>query len=86
MKTPLPPAKRDTPHPAVTTIGVLLVFALIVIALKTKLLPPAVTIALAISFSVTFRWVSRRSAIAMRERRERELDRLRRTPVLGLNE
>jgi uncharacterized membrane protein YjgN (DUF898 family) len=77
---------RNTPHPLVILAGLLIVFALIGITLKTKLLPPSATIVLVIGFSVVYRWVSRRSARAMRQRREQELERLRKTPVLGLNE
>jgi hypothetical protein len=86
MKTPLRPAKRDQPHPMVTVAGLLILFALLAVNLKTRLLPTAVIIPVAISFVLVFRWASGRSARALRERREQELERLRRTPVLGLNE
>jgi len=87
MRTDPRPAKKDQPHPFVTILGLLIVFSLIVIALKTRLLPPPIfTIPLAICFAVVFRWVSRWSARAVRERREREMERLRRTPVLGLHD
>jgi MFS superfamily sulfate permease-like transporter len=87
MRTDFRPAKRDQPHPLVTVLGLLIVFSLIVTALKTRLLPPPfITIPLAICFAVIFRWVSRWSARAVRHRREKELERLRRTPVLGLYE
>jgi hypothetical protein len=87
MKTDLRPAKKDQPYPLVTVLGLLIVFSLIVTALKTRLLPPPViTIPLAICFAVVFRWVSRWSAGTVRDRREKELERLRRTPFLGLHE
>jgi uncharacterized protein (DUF2062 family) len=43
-------------------------------------------IIIAISFAVVFRWVSRWSARTMRERRERQLEQLRSTPILHLND
>jgi protein-S-isoprenylcysteine O-methyltransferase Ste14 len=87
MKTQLRPARREQPHPLVTILGLLIVLALIVISLKTRLLPsPVVMIPFAICFLMAFHWASRWSARAMRERRERELERVRHTPVLGLND
>ena len=86
MTTQPRPVKRDTPHPLVTLAGGLFAFSLIVIALKTTLLPRATLIILTICFMIVFRWTSRWSAKAMRERRERELDELRRTPMLHLND
>lgn len=86
MTTQLRPAKSGTPHPFVTIAGLLITFALAVIALKTTLLPRTTAIILALAFLIAFRWVSRRSAKAMSERRQRELEELKRRPVLGLNE
>jgi Flp pilus assembly protein TadB len=86
MKTQARPVKRDTPHPFITLSGVILAFVLVVIALKTTLLTRATLIILAICFVIVFRWVSRWSARAMRERRERELEQLKRTPILHLND
>jgi Flp pilus assembly protein TadB len=86
MKPETRPVQRDIPHPWVTLGGVLIAFTLIVIALKTTLLPRSTMIIIAISFAVVFRWMSRWSARAMRERRERELEQLRTTPVLGLDD
>ncbi len=80
------PVQRDAPHLLVTLGGVLIAFALIVIALRTTWLPRSTMIIIAISFAVVFRWVSRWSAKVMRERRERELEHLRSTPVLGLDD
>jgi uncharacterized membrane protein (DUF4010 family) len=78
--------RKDQPHPFVAFLGLLIVVSLIVGTLKTRLLPPVVAIPLAIGFVALFRWVSRWSGRVARERRERELERLRRTPVLGLHE
>lgn len=86
MKTDPRPAKRDTPHPLVTFAGLIIAVALVVIALRTTLLPRSYAIVLAAGFTIAFRWVSRRSAAAMRERRERELEQLRHTPILHLND
>jgi Flp pilus assembly protein TadB len=90
MKPELRPIQRDVPHPAphplVTLTGVLIAFSLIAIALKTTLLPRSTMIIVAISFAVVFRWVSRWSARTMRERRERELEQLRTTPIFHLND
>jgi hypothetical protein len=86
MKTQPLPVRRYTPHPLVTLAGVLFAFALIVVAFKTTLMPRATLIILAVCFVIVFRRASHWSAKAMRERRERELEQLRRTPVLGLND
>lgn len=80
------PARKDTPHPLLTIGGLLVVLALVVISLKTTLLPRSYTIMIAICFVIFFRWLSRRSAKAARVRREAEIERLRRTPVLGLDD
>ena len=80
------PAKRDAPHPLLTLAGVAIAFALVMMSLKTTFLPRSYATILAIGFIIFFRWLSRRSAGAMRERRERELDKLRSTPVLHLND
>lgn len=66
--------------------GVAIAFALVVVSLKTTLLPRSYATILAIGFLIFFRWLSRRSAAAMRERRERELEQLRRSPILHLND
>jgi Flp pilus assembly protein TadB len=66
--------------------AVVFIFALIAITLKTNLLSRPVTIGLVIAFMVVCRWLSRRSANAMRLRQKEELERLKRTPVLGLND
>ncbi|MGA3186834.1 MAG: hypothetical protein ABSF22_06955 [Bryobacteraceae bacterium] len=86
MTPQLRPQRRDPPHPLVTLGGALIVFALVVIGIRGTLLPRGAVILLSICFIVVFRWVSRRSANAMRERRERELEQLRSTPVLHLND
>ena len=86
MKPELRPIQRDVPHPLVTLTGVLIAFSLIAIAVKTTLLPRSTMIIIAISFAVVFRWVSRWSARSMRERRERELEQLRTTPIFHLND
>jgi hypothetical protein len=86
MRTEPRPRKRDAPHPLLTLAGVLIAFALVIISLKTTLLPRSYATIMAIGFIVFFRWLSRRSAGAMRERRERELEKLRSTPVLHLND
>jgi hypothetical protein len=66
--------------------GVVIALALVVISIKTTLLPRTSATILAVGFIILFRWLSRRSAGAMRERRERELEKLRSTPVLHLND
>ena len=86
MKPEPRPIKRDAPHPLVTLFGVLIAFGLIVIALKTTLLPRSTAIIVTVAFVLIFRWVSRWSAKLMREKRERELEQLKTTPVLGLND
>ena len=86
MTPQLRPVKNGTPHPLVTIAGLLITFALAVIALKTTLLPHTTAIILALAFLIVFRWVSRWSAKAMFERRQRELEELKRTPVLGLRD
>ncbi len=86
MKTEPRPVRKDTPHPLLTIGGLLVVLALVVISLKTTLLPRSSAIIIAICFVILFRWLSRRSAQATRVRREEELERLRRTPVLGLDD
>jgi hypothetical protein len=80
------PAKGGAPHPLVTLGGALISFTLLLLALKTTLLSRATVTILAISSLVVFRWISRRSAKTMRERREREMAELRNTPVLHLND
>lgn len=85
MKTQ-PRPSRTAPHPFITLGGVLIAFALIVIALQTTLVSRGTMILIAVSFAFAFRWASRKSAAAMRERREREMERLRSTPVLHLND
>ena len=42
----------------VTVAGLLILFALLAVNLKTRLLPPAVIIPVAISFVLVFRWAS----------------------------
>jgi len=69
-----------------TLAGVFIALGLVVISLRTTLLPRSYAVALTIGFVIVFRWLSRRSASAMRERRERELERLRNTPILHLND
>jgi Flp pilus assembly protein TadB len=86
MKTEPRPAKRDAPHPLLTLAGVAIAFALVMISLKTTLLPRSYATILAVGFIIFFRWLSRRSAGAMRERKEQELEELRNTPVLHLND
>jgi hypothetical protein len=86
MKTQPRPAQRSAPHPLVTAAILAIAFTLIVIALRTTLFSRLELIIIAISFAIVSRWVSRWSANAVRERRERELEQLRRTPVLGLND
>jgi len=86
MTTEPRPAKRDAPHPLLTLAGVAIACALVVVSLKTTLLPRSYATGLAIGFIIFFRWMSRRSAGAMRERREREMEKLRNTPVLHLND
>jgi uncharacterized membrane protein len=66
--------------------GVVIAFALVIVSLKTTILPRSYATILAIGFIVFFRWLSRRSAGAMRERRKRELEKLRSTLVLHLND
>lgn len=78
--------KPESRHPLLMLAGVIIALALVVIALKTTLLPRSSAVVLAISFVIVFRWLSRRSAAAMRERRQRELEQLRSTPVLHLND
>jgi hypothetical protein len=70
----------------VTAAILAIAFTLIVIALRTTLFSRLELSIIAISFAIVSRWVSRWSANAVRERRERELEQLRRTPVLGLND
>jgi Flp pilus assembly protein TadB len=86
MTPQLRPAKNGTPHPLVTIAGLLITLALAVIALRTTLLPRTTAIILALAFLILFRWASRWSAKAMSERRQRELEELKHTPVLGLRE
>jgi predicted PurR-regulated permease PerM len=86
MKPDARPTKRDAPHPLVMLAGVVIALALVVVSLKTTLLPRSYAVVLAVSFVIIFRWLSRRSATAMRERRQRELEQLRTTPVLHLND
>jgi Flp pilus assembly protein TadB len=86
MKTEPSPRKRDAPHPLLTLAGVAIAFALVMISLKTTLLPRSYATILAVGFIIFFRWLSRRSAGAMRERKEQELEELRNTPVLHLND
>jgi hypothetical protein len=86
MNTEPRPAKTDAPHPLLMLAGVVIAFALVVISLKTTLLPRSYATILAVGFLILFRWLSRRSAGAMRERRVRELEKLRSTPVLHLND
>jgi hypothetical protein len=78
--------KPESRHPLLTLAGVIIALALVVIALKTTLLPRSYAVVLAISFVIVFRWLSRRSATAMRARRQRELEQLRSAPVLHLND
>jgi len=66
--------------------GIAIALALVAISLKTTLLPRSYAVGLAVSFVIVFRWLSRRSAAAMRERRQRELEQLRNTPVLHLEQ
>jgi hypothetical protein len=86
MKPEPRPKTKDTPHLLVTLGGVLIAFTMIVLALKTTLVPRPLMIAFAISFALAFRWASRWSAKAVRERREREMEELRSTPILRLND
>lgn len=86
MKTEPRPAKRDAPHPLLMLAGVTIAIVLVVVSLRTTLLPRSYATILAIVFIIFFRWLSRRSAAAMRERRERELEQLRSTPILHLND
>ena len=86
MKNETRPTRRDPPHPLVTLGGALFALALVIIGIKGTILPRGVTILLAVSFIVTFRYISRWSAKVTRERREREMEQLRNTPVLHLSE
>jgi Flp pilus assembly protein TadB len=86
MKTESGASKRSAPHPLVTLIGALLAVALIIISLKTTLLSRTATILIAVCFIAAMRWVSKKSAKAMRERNDRELEELRSKPVLHLND
>jgi Flp pilus assembly protein TadB len=86
MKIQPRPTRRDAPHPLLTLAGVVIALGLVVISLKTTLLPRSYATVLAICFIIGFRWLSRRSASAMRERREQELEQLRSTPILHLND
>ena len=86
MKTELRAAKGGAAHPLVTLGGALIAFALFVIALKTTWLSRPAIITLATGFLLIFRLVSRRSAKAERLRREQDLEQLRSTPVLHLND
>jgi hypothetical protein len=78
--------KSEPRHPLLMLAGVVIALGLAVISLKTTLLPRPFAVGLAISFVIVFRWLSRRSAAAMRARRQRELEQLRSTPVLHLND
>jgi Flp pilus assembly protein TadB len=80
------PSRRDAPHPFVTLCGAVIVLTLAVIAFKGTILPRGATVLLAVCVIAVFRWVSRWSAKSMRERRQRELEQLRSTPVLHLND
>ena len=80
------PVKRDIPNPLLTLAGVALALAVVVISVKTTLLPRSYAVGLAIAIIVVFRWLSRRSAEAARIRREQELEQLRHARVLGLDE
>jgi hypothetical protein len=80
------PSRRDTPHPFVTLCGALIALVLVVIGLKGTILPRGATILITVCFIAVFRWVSRWSAKTERQRRQRELEQLRSTPVLHLND
>jgi Flp pilus assembly protein TadB len=86
MKTESRAPRRSAPHPLVTLIGALLAVALILIALKTTLLSRTTAILIEVCFIAVLRLVSKKSAKAMQERNERELEELRRRPVLHLND
>jgi hypothetical protein len=86
MKSEPRPVKSEIPNPFLTLAGVVGALALFVISVKTTLLPRSYAIGLAIFIIVVFRGLSRRSARAARLRREQELEQLRHTRVLGLDE
>jgi predicted PurR-regulated permease PerM len=86
MQTEPRPIKKDAPNPLLILAGLAVVCALAMISLKTTLLPRAYAVVLAVGFAIFFRWLSRRSAQATRARREQELEQLRRTPVLRLDD
>jgi Flp pilus assembly protein TadB len=86
MKTEFRASRRSAPHPLVTLIAALLAGALILISLKTSLLSRSAVILIAICFIAVLRFVSKKSAKAMQQRNERELEELRRRPVLHLND
>jgi Flp pilus assembly protein TadB len=86
MKTQLRPAGKAIPHPLLTVAGVVVAFALAIIALKTTLLPRPSIVVIAVGFVIIFRWLSRRSAKTMNDRRKQELEDLRHTRVLNLDD
>jgi uncharacterized membrane protein YjgN (DUF898 family) len=59
-------------------------FAVIVYLFKTNIVPRGVTLLIAVSFWVVFRWLSVRSDKAMRKRRAEELEKLKNTSILEL--
>jgi hypothetical protein len=86
MKTQPRSPKTGAPHLLVSLCGVLIPLILIAIALKTNFVPKLAIVIFAACWVAIFRWLSRRSAKAEHERRQQELERLRHTPVLHLND
>lgn len=72
--------------PLWTLAAALLAFAAIVILLRTEIVPRGVIGVLAVCLWAVFRWISLRSSKADKARRQEELDRLKRTPTLHLDD
>lgn len=86
MAQPVRTRRFLAPHPLVTLGGIAVVIAVFLFGRVTRFQPPYAYVVFTIVFAVAFSMISRRSARRQSLRRDRELEELRRKPVLGLDD
>ena len=86
MPQPVRTRRFLAPHPLVTLSGIAVAVAVFLFGRATRFQPPYAYIVFTIVFAVGFSAISRRSARRQSLRRDREMEELRRKPVLGLDD
>ena len=80
------PRTRDLPHPLLVICAVLVLGGLLLYVLRSGHQVSTLQAILLVIFVLVFSRVSRWSARKRKEKRLREIEELRRTPVLRINE